>query len=1122
MPSPTDIEELDAIDPRVVRLAMCVSLAVRVDPPLLREMRLALIPDCDTSVEADLWFDDRLVESRGIDGFAFASGALAWLRQQLEAEPDLLERAWNITRRQHANLSPELLIEEQVTYAALCGDDAAIERGLAAAAENLADEDIQFWASHALPRMPARVKQKSGSAWKLHFASQHHFAFTGGLDANLPTEILRSANLEEAVSSLGKTFLLLRRDGDRIVFGDVSLEAGTVRIPVPQTDPLQVEISWGTGSGRLREQVVEVGEGEQVQRRVGFGALKIRTLAGETFGLEALPQEAEAPDAGPPESVAPLSGRRRALCVGIDHYEDFPLSGAVNDAHIWHGALQGLGFETTVLTDEKATREGIVSALQNLISSSRGGDSLVFQFSGYGTRVPDLNGDEEDGMDEAFVPFDYQSGNFLIDDDLAALIESLPDGVRVTAFFDCSYSGTLTRMIPRVPSPDIERPRFLRLPSSLIQAYQGSRLEQNLVSPSGSGSTRRRDGWLAFYASRPEQTAKEIRGQGNFTRAAVAGLAKAAGQHSNAEFLGLVIASLPDSANQTPTLDSEEGVRDDPFLFAPSDDEKDLPGITTAVGHAGPVWDVAVTADGKTIASASTDGTVRVWNAANGHCQMTLEGHEDAVFSVAISPDGRLLASGSRDGSARVYDLQSGELISTAKAFGPVYSVAWIGADSTAIAVGDGAGTVQIVKAQTGEQLEKLEFESAVFQTATSGEQEALHVALADGSLRWQYPDNESQLAARHEGPVCCFAIVPERELIVSGGYYGILRVGIGETDASHLDGHRETVWRLSVSPDGTMLASASWDGTVRLWDLESRRLLHTLEFTEPVSAVAFSPDGERLVVGCDDARVYIYDEFLPIAEAGIDALPEGGKVLLDLRARDRLRAIQIAADLTELGFSVYCQPDTAVLLKQLGIRSQRIDHPAELIAKQEISLVIQTLGENPSREQADIHEAAEREGIPLISDIRAAQVSLQGIRSRRTDLPPPDEGRRDPGFLLILSAEKDVAAAGEVGSDLAEQSGLAYEISHDVPDLTNYDGVVIVHDNNSENWLDETLQRCAKAHTNIDEPPLAIYLRRELSDPLRYGQSPAFQLINAGDEQRTFEFLTRVIGTSRSRSSES
>ena len=60
------------------------------------------------------------------------------------------------------------------------------------------------------------------------------------------------------------------------------------------------------------------------------------------------------------------------------------------------------------------------------------------------------------------------------------------------------------------------------------------------------------------------------------------------------------------------------------------------------------------------------------------------------------------------------------------------------------------------------------------------------------------------------------------------------------------------------------MLASASWDGTVRIWDLESRSCLHTLEFTEPVSAVAFTPDGERLVVGCDDARVYIYDEFLP------------------------------------------------------------------------------------------------------------------------------------------------------------------------------------------------------------------------------------------------------------------
>lgn len=71
------------------------------------------------------------------------------------------------------------------------------------------------------------------------------------------------------------------------------------------------------------------------------------------------------------------------------------------------------------LLHRDATRGRIVDALTTLTASARAGDTLVFQYSGHGTQVADLSGDERDGYDEAPVPVDYESGTLLLDDDLA-------------------------------------------------------------------------------------------------------------------------------------------------------------------------------------------------------------------------------------------------------------------------------------------------------------------------------------------------------------------------------------------------------------------------------------------------------------------------------------------------------------------------------------------------------------------------------------------------------------------------------------------------------------------------------------------------------------------------------
>jgi WD40 repeat protein len=71
---------------------------------------------------------------------------------------------------------------------------------------------------------------------------------------------------------------------------------------------------------------------------------------------------------------------------------------------------------------------------------------------------------------------------------------------------------------------------------------------------------------------------------------------------------------------------------------------------------------------------------------------------------------------------------------------------------------------------------------------------------------------------------------------------------------------HQGVVWRVAVSEHARMIASGSGDNTVRLWDLRCGDLLDELSYPDCVAAVSFDPTGERLVVGCDDAHVYVYD----------------------------------------------------------------------------------------------------------------------------------------------------------------------------------------------------------------------------------------------------------------------
>jgi hypothetical protein len=153
------------------------------------------------------------------------------------------------------------------------------------------------------------------------------------------------------------------------------------------------------------------------------------------------------------------------LCIGVNNYPGthMDLAGCVNDAKDWAAELGGRGFEVTQLLDDKATRAAMVDAFKSVIGAAGKGDVVVITFSGHGTYVPDLNGDEIDGLDEALCPYDIQTGGgALIDDEIHAMFAARKPGVRLVLISDSCHSGTVTRAVGADPdSDDLPRARFL-------------------------------------------------------------------------------------------------------------------------------------------------------------------------------------------------------------------------------------------------------------------------------------------------------------------------------------------------------------------------------------------------------------------------------------------------------------------------------------------------------------------------------------------------------------------------------------------------------------------------------------------------------------------------------------
>ena len=313
------------------------------------------------------------------------------------------------------------------------------------------------------------------------------------------------------------------------------------------------------------------------------------------------------------------------------------------------------------------------------------------------------------------------------------------------------------------------------------------------------------------------------------------------------------------------------------------------------------VRSVAISPDGRLVASGFLYEGIKVWEVDSGVPLHSLRGHTASVNSIAFSPDSQWLVSGSRDRTIKLWDVYAGSEMRTldAEDCGEVRAVTF-SPDGMWLASGSTDSIVRLWRVITGREVQPMEgHQGPVTSTVFSPDGRYIASGSLDRTLKLWNAETGREVKSfeGHTAGVASLAYSPDGRLLVSGGEDKMVRIWDVETarEIRTLAGHINDVTSVAFSPNGQLVAGGSLGQTIRIWNLSTSRVVKTLWFSEiSWHPVAFSPKGQWMALASRDVQLWLKALLTEEEYAEVKAGEERAKLM-------RLEADSLAHELAEL-----------------------------------------------------------------------------------------------------------------------------------------------------------------------------------------------------------------------------